>query len=383
MDLISQLTTFVQSLPLDTLVWLGIIFCISQSAMFSGLNLAFFSLNMLELEVEASHNNRAAQRILSMRQDSNFLLTTILWGNVGINVLLTLLSDSVLAGASAFLFSTIFITLCGEILPQAYFSRNALRMASALTPVMRFYQILLFPVAKPAALLLDGWLGKEGISYLRERDLKRVIRKHVEADEAEVDHVEGIGALNFLSIDDLKVSQEGELLNPDSVIRLPAKMDLPVIPDIERSENDPFLQRVNASGHNWVVLADEQGEPLLLLDADGALRAALFEKDVPLDLYRFCHRPLIVRDENVTIGETILELKSKEDHDHSHDDALEFDAVLLWGEHPRIITGADILGRLLKGIVSHELRHKEKRDKELRDKELRNSEPAKNNDAVK
>jgi len=183
-DLISQLTTFVQSLPLDTLVWLGIIFCISQSAMFSGLNLAFFSLNMLELEVEASHNNRAAQRILSMRQDSNFLLTTILWGNVGINVLLTLLSDSVLAGASAFLFSTIFITLCGEILPQAYFSRNALRMASALTPVMRFYQILLFPVAKPAALLLDGWLGKEGISYLRERDLKRVIRKHVEAEEA-------------------------------------------------------------------------------------------------------------------------------------------------------------------------------------------------------
>ena len=69
-------------------------------------------------------------------------------------------------------------------------------------------------------------LGKEGISYLRERDLKRVIRKHVEADEAEVDHVEGIGALNFLSIDDLKVSQEGELLNPDSVIRLPAKNGL-------------------------------------------------------------------------------------------------------------------------------------------------------------
>ncbi|MFT7469325.1 MAG: metal transporter CNNM, partial [Candidatus Pseudothioglobus sp.] len=35
----------------ETLVWIGIIFCISQSAMFSGLNLAFFSLSRLQLEM--------------------------------------------------------------------------------------------------------------------------------------------------------------------------------------------------------------------------------------------------------------------------------------------------------------------------------------------
>jgi CBS domain containing-hemolysin-like protein len=48
-------------------------------------------------------------------------LATILWGNVGINVLLTMLSDSVLTGLGAFLFSTIAITVIGEITPQAYF----------------------------------------------------------------------------------------------------------------------------------------------------------------------------------------------------------------------------------------------------------------------
>ena len=103
-------------------VWIGICFCISQSAMFSGLNLAFFSLTRLRLEVEVSTGNYRAHRVLKMRQDSNFLLTTILWGNVGINVLLALLSNSVMAGLSAFLFSTVLITLIGEILPQAYFS---------------------------------------------------------------------------------------------------------------------------------------------------------------------------------------------------------------------------------------------------------------------
>jgi CBS domain containing-hemolysin-like protein len=59
-------------------------------------------------------------------------LATVLWGNVTINVLLTLLSNSVLAGIGAFAFSTIVITLFGEIVPQAYFSRNALRMAARL-----------------------------------------------------------------------------------------------------------------------------------------------------------------------------------------------------------------------------------------------------------
>ena len=33
-----------------TLIWLGIFFCITQSAMFSGLNLAFFSFTRLRLE---------------------------------------------------------------------------------------------------------------------------------------------------------------------------------------------------------------------------------------------------------------------------------------------------------------------------------------------
>jgi CBS domain containing-hemolysin-like protein len=94
-------------MPLDIVIWLAIALCISQSAIFSGLNIALFSLSRLQLEVESAKGNVAAKKVLALRSDSNFLLTTILWGNVGINVLLTLLSASALAGISAFLFSTI------------------------------------------------------------------------------------------------------------------------------------------------------------------------------------------------------------------------------------------------------------------------------------
>ena len=339
----------------DTLLWIGIFFCISQSAMFSGLNLAFFSLSRLQLEVEMKHGNEAAAKVLEARKDSNYLLTTILWGNVSINVLLTLLSDSALAGIAAFAFSTIFITIFGEILPQAYFSRNALRMASLLTPVLKFYQFVLAPVARPCAIVCDKWVGKEGIDYLREKELISMIHAHMDAEESEIDAIEGRGALNFLMIDKIKVTEEGELVDANSIIRLPTKVDLPLIPEVTRDVDDPFLQKINASGHHWVVLADEEGNPLLLLDADAALRAALLNKDTPYDIYKFCRRPLVIRDTDKTISEVIKHLKSLPTSTEEDDAAIDYDAVLIWGEEPRIITGADILGKLLKGIQASEL----------------------------
>lgn len=341
-------------LTIETITWIGILFCITQSAMFSGLNLAFFSLNRLQLEVLVADNDKAAEKILAMRQDSNFLLTTILWGNVGINVLLTLLSDSVLAGVSAFLFSTIFITVFGEITPQAYFSRNALKMASTLAPVLRFYQILLYVFAKPSAKLLDVWLGEEGIDYMREKDLRNVIMKHVEAEEAEVEAIEGIGAMNFLQIDDLAVSKEGEVIDPKSVIKLPKLLDLPVIPAYLNSREDEFLKLIHSSGHKWVVLTDSDDNPLLVIDADGFLRSALlddYDEKTSADLaYSYCHRPIVISDPQMPLGDIITHFKVGTE---KHCDAvIDNDIILLWSDEKRIITGADLLGRLLKGIQS-------------------------------
>jgi hypothetical protein len=194
------------------------------------------------------------------------------------------------------------------------------------------------------------WLGKEGIDYLREKALISFIRAHMESEKADLDQVEGRGALNFLTIHDVKVTEEGELVDADSIIRLPTKVDLPLIPDVSRDVSDPFLKRVNASGHRWIVLADESGEPLLLLDADEALRAALLELEQPYDIYDYCRRPLVIRDTTTTVGEVIRYLKSIPGTSSSTDGAIDYDAVLVWSDEPRIITGADILGKLLKGI---------------------------------
>lgn len=333
----------------EIFIWIGIGFCLTQSAMFSGLNLAFFSLTRLRLEIEAeTAPSDGARRVLAMREDSNFLLTTILWGNVGINVLLTLLSDSVMAGVISFTFSTVLITLFGEIVPQAYFSRNALRMASLLAPVLQFYKILLFPVAKPSALLLDFWLGKESVQFFAEENIKLFILKHMEGTDNEIDHIEGTGAINFFSLDDLLVVQEGEKLHAQSIIQLESSDGKLVFPSFANHQDDSFIRRINKSGEKWILLTDENNEPKLALDADGFLRSELFCTQCE-GIKKYCHVPIILRDENENLGNLIQKLR-RNNHINS-DTPIEKDVVIVWtADHKRIITGADILGRLLKGI---------------------------------
>jgi hypothetical protein len=333
------------------LIWIGIALCISQSAMFSGLNLAFFSISKLRLEIEVAKNNRYASRVLALREDSNFLLTTILWGNVAVNVLLALLAGSVLTGLMAFLFSTVLITFIGEIMPQAYFSRHALSTASLLSPLLRFYQILLFPVAKSTALVLDKWLGAEAIEYFKEKDLRELIKMHADSSKTDIDRVEGRGTLNFLAIDDLPVAAEGELIDPRSIVSLRFQGNRPIFPRIKPSSSDEFLKLIHLSEKKWVIIVDSMGEPRMAVNSDSFLRDAFFGRSA-FNPYVHCHRPIIIRNGQTRLGDTIPRLKV-----HSvrcDDDVIDEDIILFWGDVKRVITGSDILGRLLRGIVQNE-----------------------------
>ena len=61
--------------------WILIAICMIQSSIFAGLTIGIFGLGRLKLEIEAEAGNKEAIKILQIRRDSNFLLTTLLWGN--------------------------------------------------------------------------------------------------------------------------------------------------------------------------------------------------------------------------------------------------------------------------------------------------------------
>src|SRR5215472_1405322 len=332
--------------------WLGIAACVVQSALFAGLNLAVFSISLLRLQIAAEGGNQDAARVLGLRKRANHVLATVIWGNVINNVLLTLLSDSVLAGIGAFVFSAVAITLLGEIFPQAYFWRNALAMIVRFLPFLNFYRFVLYPVAKPTAMLLDWWLGAEGIGYLREQDIRHMIERHAIAG-GEIGKLEATGAKNLLELDDIPVCDEGEVVHAKSILSLPLVNQRCILPKFERAPNDPFLRQVDASGMKWVIITDPSGEPVFVLDAHHFLRDALFDElDIKPNTY--WHRPIIVRDPKARLGDVIGLMKVTPER--TGDDVIDHDLILVWSGQKRIITGSDLLGRLLRGIATVEQR---------------------------
>ena len=86
----------------------------------------------------------------------------------------------------------------------------------------------------------------------------------------------------------------------------------------------------------------------MALDADAFLRDALFDPENFRPL-RYCHRPIVVSDPTTSLEEVIGKFKVQPQR--TGDDVVDADIILLWSKEKRVITGADILGRLLRGIV--------------------------------
>ncbi len=334
----------------DLLTWVLIALCLSQSAMFSGLNLALFSLSKLQLETEVKQGTPGAVEVARLRGDANLLLCTILWGNVSVNVLLTILADSVSTGVLAFLFSTVGITIVGEIMPQAYFSRHALKMGARLSPLIRMYRGLLFPVAKPSAILLDRWIGPEGTRFFKEDEFEVMLDQHIREPSSDISYAEGRGALNFLRLDDLRVSGEGSPLDPDTIIALPQKDGRAFMPESGSIEEEEISRVITKTSHTWVIFTDEKDYPLQSLNVDDYLRGRYSGK-MNAPLLEYCQKPIVTTDSDLTLDRVLPQLDVESEH-HG-DRALDREVVLYWGEkRKRIITGADLLGRLLHGIVT-------------------------------
>lgn len=337
----------MESIP-QWLLGLGIVLCVVQSGIFSGLNLSLLGVTKLQLSVEAAAGDSIAALILRRRQNSNRLLATIVWGNVSVNTLLALLSNSVFVGWLGFVVSVGLITVVGEIVPQAYFNKNLKRIYRYLDPIVRFYWCILAPVAAPTGWLLDRVVGPDSMEYYRERGLHFLLEHHGDG-AGDISRVEALGARNFLHLDDILACREGKVLDPESVIQVNVVDGRPIFPEISSGATDPFVLAVNRSRKPWVVIVDAKQSPLFVLDADGFLREVICEGRIrPL---HHCHRPIIITENTATLEHILPRLALAKIH--GLDDVVDDDIVLFWSQaEKRIITGADILGVLLRGIAN-------------------------------
>jgi len=62
----------------------------------------------------------------------------------------------------------------------------------------------------------------------------------------------------------------------------------------------------------------------------------------------YWHKPIIVRNMQARLGEVIGRMAVEPQR--IADDVIHHDMILVWGAHKRVITGADLLRRLLRDI---------------------------------
>lgn len=182
---------------MEYLVSLFLILC---SAIFSGLTLGYFSLDLATLRRRAKAGDVQAMAVYPIRMKGNLLLTTLLLGNVTVNTILSVYLGSMISGVFASLLATSLIFLFGEIGPQALFSRHALAFGSRLAPVARFLIILFYPIAFPVSWTLDKLLGHATPAMYSKHEIMQIISEHedsehspIDADEKRIIH----GALQF------------------------------------------------------------------------------------------------------------------------------------------------------------------------------------------
>lgn len=231
-----QMRTYENLLPL----WLSItiiLVCLGFSSLFSGLNLGLMSLDRTELKIlcntGSARERQYARVIQPVREKGNFLLCSILLGNVLVNSTFTILLDGLTSGLFAVIVSTLSIVIFGEITPQAVCSRHGLAIGAKTIGITKVVMVLTFPMSYPISRMLDCALGEEiGNVYNRERlkELVKVTTGVNDLDKNEVNIISGALELRKKTVADVMTHIDDAFM-----LSLDAVLDFSTVSDIMKS----------------------------------------------------------------------------------------------------------------------------------------------------
>jgi metal transporter CNNM len=270
-------------LPVQVIV-LGLLLFLS--GLFSGLNLGLMALDKTELQIiekcGSPSEKKYAKVIVPLRKRGNFLLCTLLLGNVMVNSTATILMDDLSNGVIAVVVSTISIVLFGEIIPQAVCSRHGLAVGARTAWVTRFFMLLTFPLSFPISLILDKILGDEIGQVFNREKLQELIRmtadhKVLQNDEANI--IAGALQLANKRVEDVMTKMEDVYM-----------LDINTVLDFE------LMSEILKSGYTRVPVYD--GDKANILHLLNTKELALIDPDDNTPLKTVCrfydHKPLFV-----------------------------------------------------------------------------------------
>jgi metal transporter CNNM len=189
-------------------VILTVLALIVVSGICSGLNVSLMALNIDDLRRKRKLGNPRARKVYYFRENTHLTLAAILLTNVAAVSATSLVLESVLIGVVAGLITTLLMVIFGEILPQAVFSRHALKYFALFSPIVRLMIFVTYPISKPLQWLLDRLFEQPPAHLHNRRELGIIISEHIghegsDLDEDEVEIIRGALQLSEKQVSDI------------------------------------------------------------------------------------------------------------------------------------------------------------------------------------
>ncbi|XP_069756313.1 metal transporter CNNM1-like isoform X2 [Narcine bancroftii] len=198
-------TTSVTFKVLITLLFVGF------STLFSILNVSLMALDPVELRViknsGTEEEKKYSEHIESVRKHGNYLLCTLMLGDVLVNCSLTVwLCEIIQITWLTILVCTGCIFFFGEIIPYAVCSRHGLALASNTIWVTKFFMAITFLASYPISKFLDLILHQQISNfYTREKliEMLRVTDPYNDLVKEELNIIEGALELRNKTVEDV------------------------------------------------------------------------------------------------------------------------------------------------------------------------------------
>lgn len=284
------------------MTYLIVIILILLSATFSGLTLGFFSLNKDDIERKAKLGDKKAKKIYKVRKNGNLLLCTLLIGNVAVNSVLSIFLGSIASGFMAALMATSLIVIFGEITPQAAFSRYALILGAKFVWLVRIFIVILYPICKPLAWVLDKALGEEMPTIYSKKELTKMIEQHEQSPASAIDVDEKRIMKGALSFSDKKVS---DIMTPRK------KM---VILDYDTKLSGKNIKKISSSGHSRIPVCKESRDDIIGLLYVKDLVPYTTQKLINTTIGQIARKKVIFVKEDETLDDLLNDFKKTRNH---------------------------------------------------------------------
>jgi len=232
-----------------------VVVLIALSGLFSGLTLGLMSLNPFTLKRKIKMGDAYAKRIYPLRKHGNLLLCTLLLGNVAVNSVLAVFLGSITAGVIAAIVSTGLIVIFGEIIPQAFYSRHAMKLGGQTAWLIYPFLYVLYPITKPLSMILDKALGGELPTIFSKKEFRLLVQeqKHLKKSQKKAD----------ISTDEFEII-EGGLEFSERIVKdvMTPRINVFFL-EKETILNKKTLEEIHSQGHSRIPIFDKTRDKVI------------------------------------------------------------------------------------------------------------------------